>query len=231
MNKRSTELAGRRSPPGEFDILSAIRKVRQANKNFKVPAVTQVASDRDPFAVLISTLISLRTKDDVTATASARLLGRARTPAQVAKLPTATIEKLIYPAGFYRTKAQTIRDVSRVLLDEYDGNVPDEVDELVQLKGVGRKTANLVVTLGYRKPGICVDIHVHRISNRWGYVTTPNPDKTEWALREKLPRRHWIEFNDLLVTFGQNVCVPVSPKCSQCPLHGACPQLGVTRNR
>ena len=228
MNARSPTKNRR---PAEFDIQHAIRKVRQVNKQFKVPAVTQVAWRRDPFAVLISTLISLRTKDDVTATASAQLLDKAPTPAAVVKLSASAIEKLTYPAGFYRTKAQTIRGVARVLLDDYDGQVPDDVDELVRLKGVGRKTANLVVTLGYRKPGICVDIHVHRISNRWGYVATPNPDKTEWALRDKLPRRHWIEYNDLLVTFGQNVCVPVSPKCSLCPLEDACPRLGVTRHR
>jgi len=193
--------------------------------------VTQVAWERDPFLVLVSTLISLRTKDDVTASASARLFEAAKTPKDIAALKEEAIAQLIYPAGFYRTKAKTIRDVCTTLLDEHEGQVPSEIDALVRLKGVGRKTANLVVTLGFNKPGICVDIHVHRISNRWGYVSTKDPEKTEWALREKLPRRYWISYNDLVVTFGQNVCLPVSPKCSACPLEPQCPKLGVTRHR
>jgi endonuclease-3 len=149
----------------------------------------------------------------------------------MAKLPVRTIERAIYPVGFYRTKARVILQICRDLLDRFGGNVPDEIDQLLTLKGVGRKTANLVVTLGFNKPGICVDTHVHRISNRLGYVKTRTPDETEVALRAKLPRRYWIGFNDLLVAFGQNVCAPVSPKCSGCPVRALCPRIGVTASR
>jgi endonuclease-3 len=141
------------------------------------------------------------------------------------------IERAIYPVGFYRTKAKSIHAICRRLLDFYGGTVPDSIDELVTLSGVGRKTANLVVTVGYGKPGICVDIHVHRITNRWGYVKTKTPEETEQALRRKLPTKHWITFNDLLVPYGQNICQPVSPFCSKCKLIEYCDQMGVTRSR
>lgn len=141
------------------------------------------------------------------------------------------IEKTIFPVGFYRTKAKVIREICRTLIQDYSGKVPDEIDELLKLKGVGRKTANLVVTLGYRKPGICVDTHVHRISNRWGYVKTATPEKTEFALRDKLPKQYWIEYNDLLVSFGQHLCRPISPVCSQCPVERYCAKHGVTISR
>jgi len=147
------------------------------------------------------------------------------------KLPVKTIEKTIFPVGFYRTKAKVIREICSVLLRDYSGKVPDDIDELLKLKGVGRKTANLVVTLGYRKPGICVDTHVHRISNRWGYIRTKNPKETEFALRKKLPEQYWIEYNDLLVSFGQHLCRPISPLCSQCPIKKYCSQIGVTTRR
>ena len=147
------------------------------------------------------------------------------------KLTVKKIEKLIYPVGFYKTKAKNIRDICRILIDNYAGRVPDEIDELLKFKGVGRKTANLVVTLGYKKPGICVDTHVHRISNRWGYVETKTPEKTEFALREKLPKQYWIEYNDLLVSFGQHLCRPISPLCSQCPVKKYCRQVDVTVRR
>ena len=147
------------------------------------------------------------------------------------RLRAGTIEKLIYPVGFYRTKARVLLGVSRDLLDRFGSRVPDDIDALLTLKGVGRKTANLVVTMGYGKPGICVDTHVHRISNRLGYVRTRTPEQTEMALRAKLPRRYWIGYNDLLVSFGQNICVPISPKCSQCPVTDLCPRVGVTSSR
>ncbi|MDP6115399.1 MAG: endonuclease III, partial [Planctomycetota bacterium] len=185
----------------------------------------------DPFRVLISCIISLRTKDEVTSAASRRLFARADTPRKMLKLEEDQIADLIYPAGFYRNKAASIRAICEVLITEHKGKVPDTIDELVKLKGVGRKTANLVVTMGFNKPGICVDIHVHRISNRWGYIETNSPDESETALRGSLPRRHWISYNDLLVTFGQNVCVPVSPKCTQCPLEELCPKVGVGKHR
>ena len=147
------------------------------------------------------------------------------------RLSASRIERAIFPVGFYRTKARVILGVCRDLLEHFGSRVPDTIDELLTLKGVGRKTANLVVTVGFGKPGICVDIHVHRISNRLGYVRTRTPEKTEVALRACLPRRYWIGYNDLLVSFGQNVCAPVSPKCSICPVRGLCPRVGVTRSR
>ncbi|MDF0642850.1 MAG: endonuclease III [Nitrospira sp.] len=188
-------------------------------------------SDRDPFRILISCLLSLRTKDKTTSEASGRLFTLAHTPASMLSLPLAEIQKAIYPVGFYRTKAKSIRLICRRLIDVYGGIVPDSIDELLTLSGVGRKTANLVVTVGYRKPGICVDIHVHRITNRWGYVKTRMPDETEQVLRRKLPKPYWMTFNDLLVPYGQNLCQPVSPFCSRCKLIDCCDQAGVTRSR
>ncbi|MBF0170433.1 MAG: endonuclease III [Nitrospinae bacterium] len=189
------------------------------------------ANVRPAFRVLVSCLLSLRTRDEQTAAASARLFAVADTPEGIAVLPVESIESLIYPVGFYRTKARTVKEVCRLLVAEHGGAVPDEIDQLTALPGVGRKTANLVVTLGFNKPGICVDTHVHRICRIWGYVSAKNPDATEAALRATLPKRYWIEFNDLLVSFGQNLCHPVSPKCGQCPLLDVCPRLGVTRHR
>jgi len=188
-------------------------------------------ASRDPFQILMSTVLSLRTKDRTTAEASARLFRLATTPRAMLAIPGRAIERAIYPVGFYRTKARHIREICRDLLARYEGRVPDEIDELLTLKGVGRKTANLVVTLGFHKPGICVDIHVHRISNRWGYIRTKAPAESETALRRKLPRRYWIIFNDLLVPFGQNLCTPVSPHCSQCKLASYCEQVGVKKSR
>jgi endonuclease-3 len=185
----------------------------------------------DPFRVLVGCIISLRTKDEVTYPATERLFERASTPERMARLRLPTIEKLIYPAGFYRRKAEQIRTIARKLVAGNGGRVPDTIDELLELPGVGRKTANLVVTLGFDKPGICVDIHVHRITNRLGWVETSHPDETEAALRALLPRRHWIPINEILVRHGQQVCKPISPICSTCPVIKDCPQLGVDRKR
>jgi len=216
----------------ETDINAIIRALKREVDRWNLTAVGQVAEDfQDPFRILVSCLLSLRTKDEVTAVASARLFRRADTPAKMLQLREGTIARLIYPVGFYRTKAKVIRGVCRTLIDQYGGQVPDSLDELLKLKGVGRKTANLVVSTGYGKPGICVDTHVHRISNRWGYVKTRTPEETEQALRRKLPRRHWIVFNDLLVSFGQNICKPISPLCSRCLVERHCARVGVTRSR
>ncbi len=210
----------------------AVPAVRAAVEGARSPSVTEIArSTREPFRVLVSTVISARTKDEVTAEASRRLLGRASTPRRLAALPERTIAALIYPAGFYRTKARAIRELSRVIAHDLGGRVPDTMEGLLELPGVGRKTANLVLTLGFGKPGICVDTHVHRISNRLGAVRTARPAETEAALRAALPREHWIEINDLLVMFGQTICVPVSPRCSACPLARVCRREGVTRSR
>lgn len=215
------------------DIHTVIRTVKREIARWPEPVVGVVArqSGRDPFLVLISCLLSLRTKDKTTGEASRRLFTLASTPVEMQKLSAAAIEQAIYPVGFYRTKAKQIQQICSQLLERYGGRVPDDIDELLMLPGVGRKTANLVVTVGYQKPGICVDIHVHRISNRWGYVETKNPDETEQALRKKLPRQYWIIFNDLLVPYGQHVCQPISPLCSQCKLAASCDRVGVTHSR
>lgn len=214
------------------DIYAIVRTLKREVRRWDPAAVGQVAEDsHDPFRILISCLLSLRTKDEVTAAASTRLFRRADTPVKMLQLREGAIARLIYPVGFYRTKARVIRGVCRTLIDQYGGRVPDSLDELLKLKGVGRKTANLVVSIGFGKPGICVDTHVHRISNRWGYVKTRTPEETERALRTKLPRRHWIVFNDLLVSFGQNICKPISPLCSRCPVERYCAKVGVMRSR
>ena len=214
------------------DIHAIVRTLKRAVKRWNPTAVGQVAEDsRDPFRILISCLLSLRTKDEVTGEASARLFRLADTPTEMLRLQERTIARVIYPVGFYRTKAKVVRGVCRSLIERYAGRVPDEIDELLRLKGVGRKTANLVVSIGYGKPGICVDTHVHRISNRWGYVKTRTPEQTEHALRRKLPQQHWIVFNDLLVSFGQNICKPISPLCSRCPVEQYCAKVGVTKSR
>ena len=200
---------------------------------WKVPIVGVIAehaADR-PFETLISTVLSLRTKDKVTAEASLRLLSRACTPEAIAALSTDEIESLIYPVGFYRTKARSLAEICRRLQSDYSGRVPRSLDELLKLPGVGRKTANLVLTVGFGDYGICVDTHVHRILNIWGYVSTKTPEETEFALRAKLPKKHWITCNDILVSFGQNLCVPVSPWCSRCPVAIFCPRIGLKRSR
>jgi endonuclease-3 len=210
------------------DIDQVIKILKKEIKQWKVPIVGRVAQrTRDPFQVLISCVLSLRTQDGTTAEASARLFNVARTPEALCRVPRGKIEKLIYPVGFYRVKSKNIKEISKRLISEYDSKVPDEIDELLKLPGVGRKTANLVVTIGYNKYGICVDTHVHRISNRWGYVKTPTPEKTEFALREKLPKKHWKIINDLLVTYGQNLCRPISPRCGECRIYDYCRRVGV----
>ena len=181
--------------------------------------------------MLIACILSLRTQDTTTGPAAARLFALADTPAAMLRLTPRRIERAIYPVGFYRTKARAIRTICRDILERFRGRVPDEIDDLLTFTGVGRKTANLVVTMGYGKPGICVDTHVHRISNRLGYVRTRTPDETEQALRRQLPRRYWIGYNDLLVSFGQNVCTPISPRCSRCPVRSLCRRVGVTSSR
>lgn len=214
------------------EIHAAVRILRREAPKWQTPVVTLIAEASDsPFKVLISCILSLRTQDNTTAQASRRLFALADSPETMVRLTAKKIEQAIFPVGFYRTKAKTILEICRTLKENYRGIVPDEIDELIKFKGVGRKTANLVVTLGYNKPGICVDTHVHRISNRWGYIKTATPEKTESALRRKLPKQYWIEYNDLLVSFGQQLCRPISPLCSQCPMAKYCSQIGVTVKR
>lgn len=214
------------------EIHDAIPILREEVSRWRAPIVTQYSrEDRDPFKILIGCVLSLRTKDETTEPAAARLFKKAVTPAKMLKLSPREIETLIYPVGFYRNKARQILQISRVLIEKYGSRVPDDLDKLLTLNGVGRKTANLVVTLGFGKPGICVDTHVHRITNRWGYVKTKNPEQTEFALRKKLPPQYWLEINDLLVTFGQNLCRPISPMCSRCKLSSYCDRVGVGTHR
>ena len=197
-----------------------------------LPAVSELAAERrDPFQVLVSTIISLRTKDEVTGPAARRLLARAPSPAALAALPAAEIAELIYPAGFYRTKGGHLRAAATILEHDHRGEVPRSRAALLRLPGVGRKTANLVLGLGFGIPAICVDTHVHRICNRLGWVDTREPDATELALARALPRRYWIPINAIMVSFGQQVCMPVSPRCSACPVRARCPRRGVTRHR
>jgi endonuclease-3 len=222
----------RRTPDRRAAIGRIIGRLAREAPRWRPTALADVSERcRDPFRILIACLLSLRTKDATTGPASERLFRLADSPAAMLRLTPRQIERAIFPVGFYRTKARVILGVCRDLIGRFQTRVPDTIDQLLTLKGVGRKTANLVVTVGYGKPGICVDTHVHRISNRWGYVRTRTPDETERALRARLPRRYWIPYNDLLVTFGQNVCLPVSPRCSGCPVRALCPQVGVTRSR
>jgi endonuclease-3 len=203
--------------------------LRKEIKQWRVPAMAHYAET--PFTVLISCILSLRTQDSVTIATSDRLFAVAADPQKMLKIPLETIEKLIYPSAFYRTKAKQILEICRLLIEQYGGKVPSDLDELLTLPGVGRKTANIVVTVAFRKKGIAVDTHVHRISNRLGYVKTKEADETEMALRKKLPEKYWILINDLLVAYGQNLCKPISPFCSRCKIADYCRKIGVTTHR
>lgn len=214
------------------NIDQVIKILRREVKGLPDPSVTLVGKKwKSPFLVLISCILSLRTKDETTLPASERLFKLAETPEGMRQLKIRQIEKAIYPVGFYRTKAKNIQGICRDILERFDGKVPDDLDALLTMRGVGRKTANLVLTEGFGLPGICVDTHVHRISNRVGYVRTKMPDETESALRTKLPKKHWIDYNWLLVLWGQNVCRPISPWCSRCGIKKYCARRGITISR
>lgn len=215
----------------DVELPKAISLIKKAVAGWKTPAVTEIARDKNPYRVLVSCILSLRTLDKTTGEASARLFRLADSPVKISGLTEQEIERAIYPVGFYRTKAKVIKEISARLLEDYEGRVPDSMEELLKLPGVGRKTANLVATMGFGLPGICVDTHVHRITNRWGYVKTKTPDETETALRARLPKKYWIEINDLLVTFGQNQCRPISPICSTCVVAKFCDRVGVGTSR
>jgi len=214
------------------DISKVIHLIEKEVAKWELPIVSSLAEEHSgPFPILISTILSLRTKDEVTAIAAERLLALARTPEEMLKLSEGKIIKAIYPVGFYRIKAKTILNISKELINRFQSRVPDTIEQLLTLKGVGRKTANLVVALGYNKEGLCVDTHVHRISNRLGYVKTKTPEETEYALRRKLPSKYWLRYNTLMVAFGRHVCVPVSPFCSRCPVFAYCDRVNVVRSR
>jgi len=208
------------------------RRLEEFRRTCRVTTlVEEQETSKSPFRLLVACVISLRTKDEVTAESSRRLFALADDPAALAALEPGAIADAIFPAGFYNTKAKQLRAIAEILRDRYDGAVPGDEEALLALPGVGRKTANLVLGLGFGIPAICVDTHVHRISNRLGLVSTTTPEQTEHALRKVLPRDLWIPINDLLVTFGQNRCHPTSPKCTGCPLDDLCPRIGVTRFR
>lgn len=213
-------------------IHPVIARLQEHLKNWDMPVVSHLAEmGEDPFKILISTLLSLRTKDDTTTAATARLFRLASSPEQMLLLPETAILQAIYPVGFYRNKARTILEICRELIDRHRARVPDDLETLLTLKGVGRKTANLVISLGFGRPAICVDTHVHRISNRLGYVVTKTPEQTEQALRAKLPAPYWNLYNTLLVAFGQRICRPVSPFCSLCDVRRYCDRVNVRKSR
>ena len=211
----------------------ALQKERKNSGAEKEPAVTTVAEHyrRDPWAVLVSTILSLRTKDDVTLKTSRQLLEKAPGPQELVALKEEQIARLAYPAGFYRTKAASLKKIAAILLEQYNGEVPANMDALLALPGVGRKTANLVLIEAFDLPGICVDVHVHRISNRCGWLSSKTPEETEMILREILPKKYWKGLNALLVLYGQNLCRPVSPYCSLCAIKTHCKRIGVDRSR
>jgi endonuclease-3 len=233
MTKKGPRAASRpRRVAQRFPIDRVLAKLARAARDWKVPVVTLAAEvSGDPFEVLVACILSLRTQDSTTAGAVRRLFSRARTPEQLLALDDRELERLIYPVGFYKTKTKSLKELSRILVEKWSSKVPDEIDLLLELPGVGRKTANLVVTEAFGKPGICVDTHVHRITNRWGYVRTKTPEETETVLRERLPARWWREINKVLVAFGQGICRPTSPRCSECPVASDCPRIGVGRSR
>ena len=229
-----------KAPPlnGDFtmkklDIPLLIKRLRTATRDMPPTASDAIIAEygRDPYLILISCLLSLRAKDSMSFPVSCQLFKQARTPEQMVALSQQQIEKIIYSVGFYRQKAKQLCEVSKALIDQFGGVVPRTLEELLTLPGVGRKTANLVLGMAFGVPAICVDIHVHRISNRLGLIKTKTPEETEVALEKIIPREYWIEYNKLLVMWGQNICLPTSPLCSRCAIADLCPRIGVTRSR
>ncbi|HLD06168.1 MAG TPA: endonuclease III [Candidatus Nanoarchaeia archaeon] len=217
---------------GKHHFKEIFAALHQAAASFRQPAVTEIAeADHDPFKVLISCILSLRTRDETTAPAALRLFRLADTPQRMARLPVRLIREAIYPVGFYITKAKRIKGICGALLGKYRGKVPRDFEQLMGLKGVGRKTANIVMVYGFHDEGLPIDTHCHRIPNRLGWVQTKTPEETEQRLRAILPKRYWHDFNDLFVQFGQNICTPISPFCSRCPIRKHCRRVGVAVSR
>ncbi|MCV6608163.1 MAG: endonuclease III [Campylobacterales bacterium] len=213
-------------------FLNVMGVLKEEYPKWEAPVVTLIAElTNDPYKVLFSTILSLRTKDEVTEVASKRLFGLAPNIDELVKLDIETLEKTIYPVGFYKNKAKQIVEIAKTIQTKYNKKIPDTIDELLKFKGVGRKTANLVVSLGHNKEAMCVDIHVHRITNRMDFLRTKTPDDTEFAIRKKVKPTYWRDINDVLVGFGQTICRPVSPYCSKCPVEESCPKKGVGKRR
>ena len=212
-----------------YDLMDILEKEYE---NWDAPVVTLMANrGASAFEILVSTILSLRTKDETTVEASKRIDAVAANPYDMDKLEEEEIQKLIYPVGFYKRKSTQLKKISQILIEKYDGEVPKTLEELLELPGVGRKTANLVLVEGHRLEGLCVDTHVHRISNRLGYIKTKTPDETEFALRDQLPKKYWVNYNEILVAFGQLLCRPISPHCSKCPVAEICKRVGVDKHR
>lgn len=203
------------------EIVKNLKNAEQPKSEF----VLLMDSFKNPYLVLIACILSLRTNDRTTYPATLRMLNLAKTPNEMKNVKLEDLKQAIYPVGFYENKAKQIIELSRIIDEELEGIVPNEIEDLIKFKGVGRKTANLVLSLGFNKPAICVDVHVHRIFNRLGYIDTKTPEETEFALREKLPLKYWIDINTLLVTHGQNVCKPIKPKCGECPISDFCKKI------
>ncbi len=212
-------------------LTQILRRLKTFLERRTPPAMVKIGQKADPFRILVGCLLSSRTRDEVTESACARLFRRVKSPRTLLKLSTRQLEREIYPVAFYRNKTLALKTLCSDLIDRFNGEVPETLEDLLTLKGVGRKTANLTLILAFDGMGICVDTHVHRITNRWGYVETATPDQTEAALRGKLPARYWRSFNKWLVGFGQTCCKPTSPLCSECPVEKYCPRIGVDRHR
>jgi endonuclease III len=214
-------------------IIQCIDLLKEATKGFRPTMTSSIIADygRDPYLILISCLLSLRAKDTVTYPVSKQLFARAKSPQEMLAIPQAQLEELLYPLGFYRVKAQRVKEVSKELLDRFGGVVPHTEDELLSIKGIGRKTANLVLGAAFDIPALCVDTHVHRLANRLGWIRTKTAHETERELKRLLPQEYWNVVNTYLVLWGQNICVPISPLCSQCVLSPLCPKIGVTKRR
>ncbi|HHT10055.1 MAG TPA: endonuclease III [Atribacter sp.] len=210
------------------NIAQAFAILQESKKQWQDSTLENL--EKNPFFILVGCILSLRTKDQITRQVSERLLKRIRSPQQLIAYSEDEIARLIYPVGFYRRKAKNLIDISKILIHKYQSQVPSTLEELLELPGVGRKTANLVLTVGFGKPGICVDTHVHRIVNRWGYIKTKTPEQTEMALRDILPQEFWIPINSLLVLFGQNICLPRRPHCENCPIEEYCDQVGIEKS-
>jgi len=214
------------------EIFKLLKEELKENKAYEVSQSNWDEIVDTPFTTLISCILSLRTKDEVTEKASVRLLKKYDTPQKIIKLPEQKIQSLIYPVGFYKTKAKRIKEISKTLIENYAGKVPDDFDELLKLKGVGRKTANIVMVYGHKKQGFLpIDTHCHKIPNRLGWIKTKTPEQTELELKKILPKKYWDDFNHLFVTFGQTICVPISPFCSKCPINKYCKRVSVTKSR
>lgn len=214
------------------DINAIYRILSKEVKKYKVPVVDLIEiQTQDPFKVLVATILSARTKDETTAKVCEKLFLGIKNFEDLEKLSEKEIQGLIYPVGFYKNKTKHLKKLPAVIKDEFNGKIPEDIDDLLKLPGVGRKTANLVRAVAFKKDGMCVDIHVHRISNRLGYVKTKTPFETEMKLREKLPKKYWEKINSLFVAFGQNLCRPISPHCSKCPIIKYCNLVGVKNKR